>query len=323
MVRSFVFSQGKLVSQDLGLDFLKLMLYDEDAQLWVDIDSASADETKNVLEGVFNFHPLAIEDCIAVSDRPKVDEYEGYIFLVIHAVDFSHDQHEFCTTELNMFIGKNFLVTYHQAPLRSIATTIERVIKNAASVARAPDRLTYTILDLLLDNYDPAIDELSAEISSVEDNIIKAKTTNTITDVVKLKGEVLRLRQIMRPQREVIARLARGEFKIVRAHMLPYYRDLLDRLVRINDLTDNYQDSLTDILQVHLSLQQMQVNRVVKVLTVLATLSVPLVAITSYYGMNFHHFPELDIRYPHAYVAALTLLSTGFVFALLKWKKWI
>ncbi len=323
MVRSFVFSQGKLVSQDIGLDFLKLMLYDEDAQLWVDIDSATAEETKNVLEGVFNFHPLAIEDCIAVSDRPKVDEYEGYIFLVIHAVDFSHDQHEFCTTELNMFIGKNFLVTYHQAPLRSISTTIERVIKNAASVARAPDRLTYTILDLLLDNYDPAIDELSAEISSVEDNILKAKTANTLNDVVSLKGEVLRLRQIMRPQREVIARLARGEFKIVRAHMLPYYRDLLDRLVRINDLTDNYQDSLTDILQVHLSLQQMQVNRVVKVLTVLATLSLPLVAITSYYGMNFHHFPELDIPYPHVYVAVLTLILTGIVFVLLKWRKWI
>ncbi|MFH0909782.1 MAG: magnesium transporter CorA family protein [bacterium] len=323
MVRSFVFSQGKLVSQDIGMDFLKLMLYDEDAQLWADIESASPEETKSVLEGVFNFHPLAIEDCIAVSERPKVDEYEGYIFLVIHAVDFSHDQQEFCTTELNMFIGKNFLVTYHQAPLRSITTTIERVIKNAASIARAPDRLTYTILDFLLDNYDPAFEDLSSEIVALEKGITSDTSVDVLGKVLKLKGEVQRLRQTMAPQREVLARLGRGEFKVVRAHMLPYYRDLLDRLVRFNEQCDNLREALTNTLQVHLNVQQMQVNRVIKVLTVLATLSLPLVAITSYYGMNFHRFPELDVRYPHAYVAMLTLLSTGFVFVLLKWRKWL
>jgi magnesium transporter len=321
MIRSFVFSQGKLVSQDPGLDFLKLMLYDEDAQLWVDLENPSADETKSVLEETFNFHPLAIEDCVAVTERPKVDEYEGYIFLVLHAVDFS--QHEFCTTELNMFIGKNFLVTYHQSPLKSISATVDRVMKNAASVARAPDRLTYTILDFMLDNYDPAVDELSTEIAALENTILSARNADILNDVIKLKGEVQRLRQITRPQRETIARLSRGEFKIVRAHMLPYYRDLLDRLIRINDLTETYQDSLTDVLQVHVNLQQMQVNRVIKVLTVLATLSVPLVAITSYYGMNFHHFPELDVAHPHLYVGALAMVSTGIVFALLKWRKWI
>ena len=323
MIRSFVFSQGKLVSQDPGLDFLKLMLYDEDAQLWVDLENASAEETKSVLEDLFNFHPLAIEDCVAVTERPKVDEYEGYIFLVLHAVDYSESQHEFCTTELNMFIGKNFLVTYHQAPLRSIGSTMDRVVKNAAGIARAPDRLTYTILDFLLDNYDPALDELSSEILKLEQDILANPSVDVLGHVIKLKTEVQRLRQIMAPQRDVIARLARGEFKIVRAHMLPYYRDLLDRLARFNDMTDNYREALTNTMQVHLNLQQNQTNRVTKVLTVLATLSMPIVVITSFYGMNFRHMPELEVPHAHLFVFAITAIVTALIYWILKRKDWL
>ena len=323
MIRSFVFSQGKLAGQDLGLDFLKVMLIEEDAQVWVDMEQATPEETKTMLEGIFNFHPLAIEDCVSPSEQPKIDEYEGYVFMVIHAVDYSQSEHRFQTTELNMFIGKNLLVTYHDRPLRSISATIERVLKNPAAVARAPDRLTYTILDFLLDNYDPALEDLSAEFAELDSLMLRGSGGDVLGQIMHLKNEVRRLRVIMSPQRDVIGRIARGEFKIVRAHLLPYFRDLLDRLNRIHDLAENYRDSLNETLQVHLSLQQMQVNRVVKVLTVLATLSLPLVAVTSYYGMNFHRFGELDIAYPHTYVWAITLVSTSVIFVLLKWRKWL
>src|SRR5512136_1953930 len=104
MIRSFVFSQGKLVSQDVGMDVLRLVLYDEGVQIWVDAEKPTDEETKLLLEGVFNFHPLAIEDCIAVSERPKVDDYENYIFMVIHGVDYRHDSQKFRTRELNLFI---------------------------------------------------------------------------------------------------------------------------------------------------------------------------------------------------------------------------
>lgn len=323
MIRSFVFSQGKLAGQDLGLDFLKLLLVDEDAQIWVDIEQATPEETKSLLEGVFNFHPLAIEDCISPSEQPKIDEYEGYIFLVIHAVDYSHSEHQFQTSELNMFIGRNLLVTYHDRPLRSITSTIERVLKNSAAVARAPDRLTYTILDFLLDNYDPAMEDLSAEFAELDSVMLEKPGEDVLAQIIHLKNEVRRLRVIMAPQRDVIARIVRGEFKVVRAHLLPYYRDLLDRLNRIHDLAENYRDSLNETMQVHLNLQQMQINRVIKVLTVLATLSLPLVAITSYYGMNFEHLPELQTRYPHAFVFGITAVVTGLIYFLLKLKKWL
>ena len=160
MIRSFVFSQGKLVSQDVGMDVLRLVLYDEGVQIWVDAENPTPEENKMLLEGIFNFHPLAIEDCIAVSERPKVDDYENYIFMVIHAVNYMQTSHEFRTTELNMFIGKNFLVTVHDEPVKSVTTTIDRVIKNAPLIARAPDRLTYNLLDALLEKKEKELMEV-------------------------------------------------------------------------------------------------------------------------------------------------------------------
>ena len=325
MIRSFIFSQGKLVSQDVGMDVLRLVLYDEGVQIWVDAEKPTDAENKMLLEGVFNFHPLAIEDCIAVSERPKVDDYENYIFMVIHGVDYRHDSHAFKTTELNMFIGKNFLVTVHGDPMKSVSTTIDRVIKNAPLIARAPDRLTYNLLDALLENYQPALEDLAMEIADLEGKVMSDPSAEILNNVLKLRAEVQRLRQIVAPQREVIARLAHGEFKIVRTHLLPYYRDLLDHLSRISDAADNYRDSLMNILQVHLNLQQMQVNRVIKILTVLATLSMPLLVVTSWYGMNVQHMPNTawpNWEISYTWILGGTAIWTALLYLYLKKKGW-
>jgi magnesium transporter len=322
MIRSFVFnqSQGKLISQDMPLDLLSVVLMDEGVQFWVDVGECTDEEAKAVLDGVFHFHPLAVEDCLTPSDRAKVEEYEGYVFLVLHAVN--HSAGEFRACELDLFIGKNFLVTFHREPLRCVAATIDRVIKNAPTVARAPDRLTYTILDFLLEAYSPALEELSSEIADLEKSMLANPSRNVLNNVLQLKSEVQRLRQIVWPQRETIARMAHGEFKIVRAHMLPYYRDLLDQLVRISTMTENSRDSLTNVLQVHLNIQQMQVNHIIKVLTVLATLCMPVLMVTSYYGMNIAHWPGPDVKHAWLWVWAVTGLSTAFLAVWLKRKGW-
>lgn len=325
MIRSFVFNQGKLVSQDVGLDVLRLLLYDEGVQIWADAEKATETECKELLEGVFNFHPLAIEDCIAVSERPKIDEYEQYLFMVVHAADYRRETCQFQTTELNMFIGRNFLVTVHDDPLKSVAATIDRVIKNAPSIARAPDRLTYHLLDALLDNYEPALLDLSSEMGDLEKKALTHASVDILTEVLQMKTEVQHLRQIVSPQREVLSRLAHGEFKIVRASLLPYYRDLMDHLSRIGDRIDMYRDTLTNTLQINLNMQQMQVNRVIKILTVLATLSMPLLIVTSFYGMNIQHMPNTDG--PAWWVSYLLILGgtglwTALLYAFLKRRGW-
>lgn len=325
MIRSFVFSHGKLVAQDPGLDFIKVMLIEEDAQIWIDLEQSTPEENKQLLEGVFNFHPLAIEDCVSVSEQPKVEEYDGYLFLVMHAVDYSTAEHRFETHELNIFIGKNFLVTYHDRPLRSVTLTIDRVMKNAAAVARAPDRLTYTLLDFLLDNYNPAIERLALEIADLERNLLKTTADEFLPSVLRLKGEVTRLRSIIGPQRDVIGRISRGEYKIIRSHLLPYFRDLHDTLVRLGQQADSYRDSLTNLMTVQLNVQQNEINKVVKVLTVLATLALPIVVITSFYGMNIQHYPNEeshDWKSAYLYIFVLNAILTGVIYLFLRFKRW-
>ena len=317
MIRTFVFSQGRLINQDLSLDLLRVVLYDDNVQIWVDIEKSSPEENKTVLETVFDFHPLAIEDCVAVTERPKIDDYGDYVFLVIHAVDYINSRHVFQTTELNAFVGRNFLVTFHDEPLRSTGIMRDRIQKKGLALPRSPDLLAYQILDILFDNYQPALDELSSELAALEHRVLLGQTENVLPEVVNLQSEVQRLRQIMAPQRDVIARMIRGEFaKVIRPHLVPYLRDLQDNLSRINDLAETYRESLTSTLQIHLNLQQMQINRVIKVLTILATLSMPILLVTSYYGMNIKHFPNTD--WPAWHWAYLYILGlNGFLITLL------
>src|SRR5439155_23601863 len=161
MIRSFVFSEGKLAGHDLEREALQLVRADKGMLLWVDLDHPTEDETKFILETVFQFHPLTIEDCVAPNSLPKVEDYEDYLFIVTHAVDFSRTE-KFNTTELDLFLGRDFLVTYHTAPLRSVSMMIERVTKNAGVGPRGPDRIAHTLIDLLVDNYAPVIEELRA-----------------------------------------------------------------------------------------------------------------------------------------------------------------
>ena len=327
MIRSFVFSQSKLINQNLSLDLLRVVLYDDNVQIWVDMEKSTPEENKAVLETLFDFHPLAIEDCVAVSERPKIDDYEKYVFSVIHAVDYSNSLHVFQTTELNLFIGRNYLVTFHDDPLRSINVTIDRILKKTSALPRSPDLLAYQILDVLFDNYQPALDELSAELATLEHRVLLGETRAVLSEAVNLQSEVQRLRQIMAPQRDVIARMVHGEFpKSIRSTVTPYLRDLLDNLSRISDLADTYRDALTSILQVHLTLRQMEVNRVIKILTILATLSMPILIVTSFYGMNIQHMPSTTWpSWPWAYLYMLGI--NGLLIVILYWfmkrHKWL
>src|SRR5512146_910815 len=165
MIRSLVFTtQGRLHSKDIELFLMPTLLTDTNLFLWVDLENPTPDETKSVLGEIFQVHPLSIEDCVMASSAPKVDEYspkEGdwftpYLFMVIHAVDYSRKDGVFATSELNFFLGKNFLVTYHEGPLRSVSLTEERAVKANTHIGRAPDRVAHTLLDLIVDNYKPA-----------------------------------------------------------------------------------------------------------------------------------------------------------------------
>lgn len=306
------------------------LLSDTNLFLWVDLENPTTEEAKYVLEDVFHFHPLSIEDCVMASSTPKVDEYspkEGdrfapYLFMVIHAVDYSRQDGVFATSELNFFLGKNFLVTYHEGPLRSVSMAEEQAVKANVHIGRAPDRVAHTLLDSIVENYKPALDGLAAEVSELEQQAFQNPGKETLNKVLQLKKEVVHLRQIIGPQREVLARYARGEFRLIRAHMVPYYRDVYDSLFHISELAQAYADSLTGILQVYLNMSSNHTGEVVKLLTMITVITTPLMMVGTWYGMNFKNLPEVDWKYGYFTAGGITLVSTAATYWYFKKKKW-
>jgi magnesium transporter len=331
MIRSLVFTtQGRLHSRNIDMFLMPTLLSDTNLFLWVDLEDPTPEETNYMLEDVFHFHPLSIEDCVAATPSPKVEEYlprEGdmftpYLFIVIHGVDYSRKDGVFATRELDFFLGKNFLVTYHLGPSRSVTVTEDRAVKSSVHIARAPDRVAYNLLDSILENYKPALDELSLEIAGLEQLALQHPTKETLNKILQVKKEVLHLRQIIGPQREVLARFASGEFKLIRAHMVPYYRDVYDGLFHISELAQGYADTLTGILQVYLNMSSNQTSEVVKLLTMITVITTPLMMVGTWYGMNFKNLPEVDWHYGYAVATAVMVSSTLATYWYFKKKKW-
>jgi magnesium transporter len=329
MIRSFAFTtQGRLHSKDIQFFLMPTLLADTNLFLWVDLENPTPEETKAVLEDVFHFHPLSIEDCVMVSPSPKVEEYSPkeedlfspYLFMVIHEVDYSRKDGVFATGELNFFLGKNYLVTYHEKPLRSVQSASEQCLRSNVHIARAPDRVAHTLLDLIVDNYKPALDELSLEIAELEQMALLHPGRETLNKILQVKKEVLHLRQIIGPQREVLAQFARGEFKLIRGHLVPYYRDVYDGLFHISELVQGYTDTLTGILQVYLNMASNQTSEVVKVLTLITVITTPMMLVGSWYGMNFQNMPEL--KHGYWYALGVTVISTVATYWWFKQKKW-
>ena len=189
-------------------------------------------------------------------------------------------------------------------------------------IARAPDRVAHSLLDMLVDGYKPALDELALEIADVEQNVLQHPGKKTFNHILQIKKKVLHLRQIIGPQSEVLARFAAGEFKLIRPQLVPYFRDVYDSLRRINELAQAYTDSLTGILQVYLNMSSNQTGEVVKLLTLITVITTPLMMIGTWYGMNFHDMPELSWKHGYLVAGIVMIVSTALTYWYFKKKKW-
>jgi magnesium transporter len=323
MIQSFVFSEGKLVGRDIDLDALRLVGADKGLIVWVDLNDPTDEEIKAILEGVFQFHPLAIEDCVTPSSLPKVEDYESYLFLVTHAVDFTRTE-KFASTELDLFLGREFLVTFHRKPLKSVQSTIDRVTKTAGVVARGPDRLAHNVLDSLVDNYQPVIAELGLELEDIEETVLAQRSGEKfINEIIQVRGDFSRLRTIVRPQRDLIDRIARGDSKLIRPLMLPYFRDLRDNLARIEETAASYHERLLMAFDIYLNKAAFETNEGIKFLTAVTAVTLPAVLVGGWYGMNFEHMPELHSPHGYLWAVGITLVSTLLMVVYLKKKRWL
>jgi len=322
MIHSFIFSEGKLVGRDLELEALRLVHGDKGLIVWVDLDNPTDDEIKNVLEGLFQFHPLAIEDCVTPSPLPKIEDYEDYLFMVTHAVDYTR-QDKFATTELDLFLGKEFIVTFHRQPLRSVTALIERLAKNVGLGPRGPDRIAHSLLDLLVDNFTPMLAELHTELEEIEDIVITRDSDKKfVSELLQVRGDFTKLRQIVRPQRDIIERLARGDSKFIRNTLLPYFRDLRDNLARLEETVTGYHERLMMAFDIYLNKAAGEANEGIKFLTAITAITIPIMVVGTWYGMNFEHMRELQSVHGYQTALGVTLVFTLLTAVYLKKKRW-
>jgi len=295
----------------------------KDVMIWVDVEKPIENDM-GFLEKHFNFHPLAIEDCMTAIQRPKIDRYDNYLFIVLHAATLGSHKDKATSLELDSFVGENYVVTVHLKSIPSVTGTWERCVKNSAIVSRGAAYLFYFLADALVDNYFPIIEKLDKEIQKTEDAVFKESDSAILSRIFDLKENVFILRRLLGPQRETMNFIARGGYQpIIPENLSIYFRDVADLLARINDNLDTYRDTLTSVLDGYMSVTSKKLNEIMKVLTIIATIMMPLTLITGIYGMNFRHMPELQTRYGYFLVIGI-MLSIGLGMLLFfKKKKWI
>jgi len=322
MIEIFSYSKQNGLRRITDTGSLPSLLKDETESVWVDLEAPTEEETQ-ILSSVFNFHPLAIEDCVGESHLPKLDDFGDYLFLVLHGARSGEAQGTFKTVELNFFLGKRYLVTYHQPLSRSINRTKERCLKNSLTISRGMDFLLYEILDGTVDNYFPILDDFDEVLDELEREVTASPTKETLNRIFTLKRDGMALRRVTSPQREILNRLSRDPFTVVNKRTAIYFRDVYDHLVRINDLAESYKDLSTGLLEAYISMVSNRLNEVVKILTALTVVFMPLTVITGIYGMNFKNMPELDWKYGYyttiGVMVAIVVVMLGFF----RWKKWI
>jgi len=253
--------------------------------VWVDLDQPTPDEAK-VLSDAFHFHQLAIEDALSELHHPKIESYGDYLYVILHGIDFHASEHRFTTKDIDFFLGSQFLVTVHPGVSRSIGKVGVVCSRDPRMLGEGPGMLLYRIVDTMVDNYRPEVDKLSEKLDKLEKEVFERPNTQMARRILNFKKDISSLRQTVLPQRDVVGRLARREFPMISEQLAYGFRDVHDHLVRLSDEAMFSQDRITSILDAHLSAVSNQLNQVMKVLTIIATLFMPLTVLTGMYGMN-------------------------------------
>lgn len=323
MITTLVYRDNRFVAHNPPADTLATLRAEPNVMLWVDLAAPTDEEIKLVLETAFAFHPLAIEDCVVDSPFPKLEEFEDYLYLVMHAVDYSRAD-KFTTTELDLFLGKNFLVTFHRLPLKPVQAALDRYLKAPGTAVRGPDRFAHVILDLMVEAYKPALDELRHELEQIEAGVLHQMSADELFPrVVALRKELSALRQIVRPQREIATVLTQGKTRFIRSLIVPYLRDLSEDLSRIETQAGAWAEQLILAFRVYLNKSGHEANQGIRVLTGITALTLPVILIGGWFGMNFDHMHELSSAHGYAIAFALMVTGTAGMLVLMRKKKWL
>lgn len=324
MYESFFYHPDKGLKTGLSVEQITEALKDAHSLIWIDmldIDDADID----FLTSVFNLHPLTVEDFIMPNARPKIEKFEDYIFLTTFSLASNGDISEgrVKTEELDCALGRNFLITFHNCPLNPISICKDRTKKQSPMMRSGPDMLLYSILDSCVDSYFPVVQKFDNSVDVITDELFKEPNQATLKKIYYLKNEIIYLRRTVGPQIDVISSVIRGDFELISPANVVYFRNIYDNLVRLNDIIGAARDVITGAMEAYTSLLSNRLNEVMKTLTIIATIMMPLTLVASIYGMNFKHMPELNSKFGYPIVIAIMITITVTMLIYFRRKKWL
>ncbi len=325
-----------------------------DAMLWIDLQNPTPEEETRVLKDFLAIHPLTFDDITRPrrlpeegAHLPKVEEFGDYLCVIVNPLpweicdpdrgtppDFNETIEPgvarkgqlrigWKRPQLSGIITRNILITHHYDELPCVSAVCNYVQRRAETASRGPDYLFHLILDEMVDEYAPVVERFGERLDRMETRLFARPTRQTLSHLLKLKRQVIFLRKTLILEREVLARLVRGEFELVQPDERVYYRNVYDHLVRYTELIEGAREMVSDLMQSHLAAASNKLNEIMKVLTMISTIILPLTLIAGIYGMNFKHMPETDWQHGYFYALGFMLLTALGTLGIFRWRKWI
>ena len=288
MIRSLYRTQDGQIRTDLTAGEFAAALQDADGLLWVDLSCESLETCEPILRQTFGFHPLAVDDALREAHVPKVDDWDEYLYVALHAVVLNgQDDEPVETQELDIFLGRNYLVTYQAQHIATVDRIWMACQRDKRQLQRGAAHLLYRLADELVADYMPVIERIDEAVDQIEDQIFKGPAPHVLEQLFTIKRTLLRLRRIVAPQREVLNKLGRGDYVVIDVERRVFFRDVYDHLVRLYDITEGLRDLVGSAVDTHLSVVNNRMSDVMKTLTIITTLVMPLSFLTGFFGMNF------------------------------------
>ncbi|MBN1220237.1 MAG: magnesium/cobalt transporter CorA [Anaerolineae bacterium] len=321
----WTYDESQLQEQEIQALEEVLPVKDGHKVIWINFDGLSETAVLEQLGQMFDLHLLVLEDVLDANQRPKLEDYDDYLYLVVKMLYYADVQRSQVVVEqVSLIIGSNLVISLQDAG-GDVFDPIRRQLRNPGSRLRkaGADYLAYTLLDAIVDHYFVVLDKLAEDIEEIEEELVENPTSQTLETIYNLKRELIFLHKSVWPLREVLYRLTRGESPLFTEQSRIYLRDVYDHAVQVIDLAEIYRELITGMLDIYLSSVSNRLNTIMKVLTIIATIFIPMSFLTSVYGMNFKYMPELEWRWGYLCVWLVLITLSGLMLFYFRKKKWL
>lgn len=323
-IRVIEYDEKHLVEKEVDSISECLPFLGTKATTWINVDGLHETKLFEDMGKSFDIHPLIIEDILHTNQRPKVEEFDKYIFAVLRMFRFNEETTEFQSDQFSLVLRSDCLITFQEAYGKVFEPVRNRIRSGKGRIRKmGTDYLAYALLDTIVDNYFVILEKVSEKIEKLDEEVTNSPSSPTLKEIHKLKSGITYLRKSMWPLRELVGTLMRVESKLIGKDTQIYLKDLYDHTMQVAESLDTFREMVAGLLEVYLSNQSNRMNEIMKVLTIFAAIFIPLTFVAGIYGMNFEFMPELRWHYSYPIVLGIMLIAASIMLIFFKRKRWL